>query len=74
MSEQNQSYVASMAGIFPLRWTAPETIKARGFSTASDVWAFGIFCGEVFDDGELVCIFIDVCVCLWFMFCVFVFV
>jgi serine/threonine protein kinase len=55
VSEKDQAYVASVAGIFPLRWTAPEAIQSRGFSTASDVWAFGIFCGEVFDDGELVC-------------------
>jgi hypothetical protein len=48
-------YYASGRGLIPLRWTAPEAISSRHFSTATDVWAFGVLCGEVFDDGAEVC-------------------
>ena len=46
-------YYASALGMVPLRWTAPEALFKRHFSSASDVWAYGVFCGEVFDDGAL---------------------
>jgi serine/threonine protein kinase len=55
MESGSADYYASPKGMLPLRWTAPEALKTRHFATASDVWSFGITCGEVFDDGELVC-------------------
>ncbi len=47
-------YYASALGMAPLRWTAPEALLKRHYSTASDVWSFGILCGEIFDNGALV--------------------
>jgi serine/threonine protein kinase len=54
-------YYASPKGMLPLRWTAPEALKTRHFATTSDVWSFGITCGEVFDDGELVGLLLCFC-------------
>ncbi|OQR67293.1 ephrin type-B receptor 2-like [Tropilaelaps mercedesae] len=39
-------------GKIPVRWTAPEGIQFRIFTTASDVWSFGIVCWEVLSLGE----------------------
>jgi serine/threonine protein kinase len=36
----------------PIKWMAPETIFAKQFSPASDVWAFGIVLFEIFSRGE----------------------
>ena len=44
-------YYRSSSGIIPVRWTAPEGITAQKFSSASDVWSFGITCMEIFQDG-----------------------
>jgi ephrin-B len=35
-----------------VRWTAPEAIAFRKFTSASDVWSFGIVCWEVMSYGE----------------------
>ena len=34
-------------GKVPVRWTAPEAIKFRSYSTSSDVWSFGILLWEI---------------------------
>lgn len=41
----------STSGIIPVRWTAPEGLTSQKFSTASDVWSFGIVCVEILQDG-----------------------
>ena len=45
-------YYRSSCGVIPVRWTAPEGITSQKFSSASDVWSFGITCIEIFLDGE----------------------
>lgn len=34
-------------GKIPVRWTAPEALQYRKFSSASDVWSFGILVWEI---------------------------
>ncbi|XP_026866701.2 ephrin type-A receptor 2a isoform X2 [Electrophorus electricus] len=39
-------------GKIPIRWTAPESIAYRKFTSGSDVWSFGIVMWEVMAFGE----------------------
>ncbi len=48
----SSEYFSARNGIVPIRWTAPEVLDSRKYTSASDVWALGILCGEVFDDGD----------------------
>ncbi|PRD35567.1 UNVERIFIED_CONTAM: Ephrin type-B receptor 2 [Trichonephila clavipes] len=41
-----------LGGKIPVRWTAPEAIAYRKFTSASDVWSFGIVFWEVMSYGE----------------------
>ncbi|XP_056149266.1 ephrin type-A receptor 4-A-like [Lampris incognitus] len=42
----------SPGGKIPIRWTAPEAIAYRKFTSASDVWSYGIVMWEVVSYGE----------------------
>ena len=44
--------VMSQGGKIPIRWTAPEAIAYRKFTSASDVWSYGIVMWEVMSYGE----------------------
>jgi serine/threonine protein kinase len=46
-------YYRSTSGVFPLRWTAPESMQSLHFSTASDVWSFAIVLFEALNGGAL---------------------
>ncbi|XP_061771359.1 ephrin type-B receptor 5 [Nerophis ophidion] len=51
--DQNMpTYTASLGSKIPVRWTAPEAFQHRKFSSASDVWSFGILMWEVMSYGE----------------------
>ncbi|KAL7726690.1 hypothetical protein ACLKA6_012769 [Drosophila palustris] len=39
-------------GKIPVRWTAPEAIAFRKFTSASDVWSYGVVLWEVMSYGE----------------------
>lgn len=39
-------------GKIPVRWTAPEAITYRKFTTASDVWSYGVVAWEVMGYGD----------------------
>ncbi len=54
LSAKGEDYYCGTRGVIPLRWTAPEALKTSHFSAASDVWSFGVLCGEILDDGAKV--------------------
>jgi len=39
-------------GRIPVRWTAPEAIAYRRFTSSSDVWGYGVVAWEVMSCGE----------------------
>lgn len=45
-------FFLAQGGKIPIRWTAPEAIAYRKFTSASDVWSFGIVMWEVMAFGE----------------------
>ena len=45
-------YRTSGGGALPVRWTALEALEDAKFTTASDVWSFGILAIEVFSDCQ----------------------
>ena len=49
---QHEDYYKSSAGVFPVRWTAPEAMETLRFTVASDVWSFGILVVELLNNGE----------------------
>ncbi|XP_041130648.1 ephrin type-B receptor 2-like isoform X4 [Polyodon spathula] len=46
------TYTSALGGKIPIRWTAPEAIQYRKFTSASDVWSYGIVMWEVMSYGE----------------------
>lgn len=50
-TENTEEYYKSSTGIFPVRWTAPEAMETMRFTSASDMWSFGILIIEMVQDG-----------------------
>ena len=48
---QMTSQKQASKGLMPWRWMSIETHEARVFTTASDVWSFGIVMWEIFTFG-----------------------
>lgn len=44
--------ICMQGGKIPVRWTAPEAIAFRKFTSASDVWSYGVVMWEVVSYGE----------------------
>uniref|UniRef100_A0A8C6S8S9 receptor protein-tyrosine kinase n=1 Tax=Neogobius melanostomus TaxID=47308 RepID=A0A8C6S8S9_9GOBI len=52
LEEDTEAAYTATGGKIPIRWTAPEAIAYGKFSTASDVWSYGIVMWEVMSYGE----------------------
>ena len=46
-TESDEIYVQKRTGRVPLKWMAIESIIAREFTSASDVWAYGVVLWEI---------------------------
>uniref|UniRef100_A0A8C2L4Y2 receptor protein-tyrosine kinase n=1 Tax=Cyprinus carpio TaxID=7962 RepID=A0A8C2L4Y2_CYPCA len=52
LEEDPDAAYTTRGGKIPIRWTAPEAITYRKFTSASDVWSYGIVMWEVMSYGE----------------------
>uniref|UniRef100_H2ZUW3 receptor protein-tyrosine kinase n=1 Tax=Latimeria chalumnae TaxID=7897 RepID=H2ZUW3_LATCH len=52
LEDDPEAAYTTSGGKIPIRWTAPEAIAYRKFSSASDVWSYGIVMWEVMSYGE----------------------
>ncbi|KAL7300434.1 hypothetical protein TKK_0006788 [Trichogramma kaykai] len=52
LSKEEDCYVMTEHKKVPFPWCAPESLKSRQFSHASDVWMFGVSIWEMFTFGE----------------------
>ena len=48
---QDTDYYVSRGGKIPVKWTAPEALHYKKYSTASDVWSFGMVMYEIWSLG-----------------------
>ena len=48
---QDTDYYISRGGKIPVKWTAPEALHYKKYSTASDVWSFGMVMYEIWALG-----------------------
>ena len=51
-NDEGSDYYRSQAGVFPVRWTAPESMQTLKFTVASDVFSFAVTLIEIFQNGE----------------------
>ncbi|XP_033867933.3 ephrin type-A receptor 6 isoform X1 [Acipenser ruthenus] len=52
LEDDPEAAYTTSGGKIPIRWTAPEAIAYRKFSSASDIWSYGIVMWEVMSYGE----------------------
>ncbi|XP_027577470.2 ephrin type-A receptor 5 isoform X7 [Pipra filicauda] len=52
LEDDPEAAYTTRGGKIPIRWTAPEAIAFRKFTSASDVWSYGIVMWEVMSYGE----------------------
>ncbi|XP_052378390.1 ephrin type-A receptor 3-like isoform X4 [Oncorhynchus keta] len=52
LEDDPEAAYTTRGGKIPIRWTAPEAISYRKFTSASDAWSYGIVLWEVMSYGE----------------------
>ncbi|XP_040283938.1 ephrin type-A receptor 4 [Bufo bufo] len=52
LEDDPEAAYTTRGGKIPIRWTAPEAIAYRKFTSSSDVWSYGIVMWEVMSYGE----------------------
>uniref|UniRef100_A0A8C4M0K0 receptor protein-tyrosine kinase n=1 Tax=Equus asinus TaxID=9793 RepID=A0A8C4M0K0_EQUAS len=52
LEDDPEAAYTTRGGKIPIRWTSPEAIAYRKFTSASDVWSYGIVLWEVMSYGE----------------------
>ncbi|EGD75115.1 TK protein kinase [Salpingoeca rosetta] len=50
--DDSSDYFISEGGKVPIKWTAPEAIQQRKYTSSSDVWSFGVVMWEIMAFGE----------------------
>ena len=72
-------YVVGKGRQIPVKWTSPEALLYKKYSTSSDVWSYGMLMYEIwslghkpFEDKTIqeVCVCVCVCVCACVCVCV----
>ena len=48
----DNTYYKSNGGMIPVKWTAPEALVYKKYSTASDVWSYAMVLYEIWSVGN----------------------
>ncbi len=49
---EDENYYTSSGGMIPVKWTSPEALRYKKYSTASDVWSYGCLLYEIWSVGH----------------------